>query len=634
MLGTEPKTQSTNGAPQIAPHRALVRSFGEVAAALGELKDLIPLLRMIAARICDLTGVPRCSVYLRDETTGLFRGQVGHADRDIDALVRRLVAASEADHFTQEILETKRPVIVANAQDDPRPIRATMRAWKVRSMLGVPMMLRGEVIGLVFLDAEDQAWTFTDNVIEVASTFADLAAAAIAQAQLTIDLRHSLDTVAKQNKLLRRSTAVDERLGALSVEAGGFGEIADAVAELTGKPCAIYDHEHRMLAKANPDWLDESEAPQMPDGSVWSMPEVADAVAALSKSRSRVLLPLPAARLHRRLLIAPVSVRDSEWGTLVVMEYGTRFTPLDLHIARRAAMSVSLEMSAERRAARGEWDARASLLGELIRGNRDSDSLERRAHYLGVELFASRVLCLITSADSRDGQLPTAAEVSAALTSATGGQVLATGVAEGVLFALDLDCDLPSREAIKQMRGHVEQTLQSLEARGGRLIAALSACCSGAPAYTRAYAETRQVLNCLTKIADPTDSSVLTADDLGPGRLLLASTNREEALRFSRDALGPILSNERGMLDLLDTLFVFFDCSRSVRRSAQVLSMHENTIRYRLARVEELTGLAVSESCDDQLTIQLALLILRISGEKPLGRETQNSEEPELVPAD
>src|SRR5262249_5628905 len=69
-----------------------------------------------------------------------------------------------------------------------------------------------------------------------------------------------------------------------------------------------------------------------------------------------------------------------------------------------------------------------------------------------------------------------------------------------------------------------------------------------------------------------------------------------------------------GMADLVKTLRVFFDNSRSVRRSAQQLGVHENTIRYRLARVEELTGLAVASDSEDQLTVQFSLLILRLTG--------------------
>jgi DNA-binding PucR family transcriptional regulator len=54
-----------------------------------------------------------------------------------------------------------------------------------------------------------------------------------------------------------------------------------------------------------------------------------------------------------------------------------------------------------------------------------------------------------------------------------------------------------------------------------------------------------------------------------------------------------------------------------VRRSAQALDVHENTIRYRLSRIQELTGLDVASSSDDQLTAQTALLILRIEGRLP-----------------
>jgi DNA-binding PucR family transcriptional regulator len=68
------------------------------------------------------------------------------------------------------------------------------------------------------------------------------------------------------------------------------------------------------------------------------------------------------------------------------------------------------------------------------------------------------------------------------------------------------------------------------------------------------------------------------------------------------------------MDDLLQTIKVFFDSSRSVRQSASALGVHENTIRYRLNRVHELTGLDVAADAQDQLTVQLVLLIRRLFG--------------------
>jgi sugar diacid utilization regulator len=601
--------------PTMSAHDAAIRAFSDVAGALSDMDDLDELLHLIASKICALAQVPRCSVYLRDDETGFFRGQIGHAERNIDAAVKRLVAGTEADRFTEEIVRSKGPVFVRNALEDPRPIRSTMRTWNIRAMLGVPMVLRGEVIGIFFLDDEGERHSFSDAITQLVSTFANLAAVAISQAQMTTELRRSLATVARQNTVLRRASAVDDRLSALALEGAGFAEIALAVAELTAKPCAIYDAKCRMLASATPSWLESSEAPHLPGPSTWAHPAVQAALGQLAATRN-VVEPVREAGLLHRYLVAPISTRETSWGLLAIIEHGTRFSPLDGHIARRAATQLTLEMSAERRVAHAEWDARASLVSELIRGNRDVPALERRAQYFGVDLAGPRVVCLVAAAAAGDGTLPAAAEISTAFREVGDDGVLAAGVAEGVVLTLDLDPALAGREAIAKVRARVERGLAQLAGRYA-LIAAISACCRDVRDYMRAFGEAKQVMTCLTTLADAQPSSVLTADDLGPGRLFLASADRADAERFARDALGALLAPQPGMGDLLRTLRVFFDSSRSVRHSAKDLDVHENTIRYRLARVEELTGLAVASSSEDQLTVQLALLILRICGWEP-----------------
>jgi hypothetical protein len=50
---------------------------------------------------------------------------------------------------------------------------------------------------------------------------------------------------------------------------------------------------------------------------------------------------------------------------------------------------------------------------------------------------------------------------------------------------------------------------------------------------------------------------------------------------------------------------------------AERLGVHENTIRYRLSRVEQLTGLAVTHDPDAQLQAHMALLVLELQGRVP-----------------
>ncbi|HVE23761.1 MAG TPA: helix-turn-helix domain-containing protein, partial [Sporichthya sp.] len=68
----------------------------------------------------------------------------------------------------------------------------------------------------------------------------------------------------------------------------------------------------------------------------------------------------------------------------------------------------------------------------------------------------------------------------------------------------------------------------------------------------------------------------------------------------------------------LVTLNAFLQCGRGVRRAADLLGVHPNTVRYRLANVEKLTGLQVTTDDDAYLTAQMAVLVLRLSGRLPL----------------
>jgi DNA-binding PucR family transcriptional regulator len=63
---------------------------------------------------------------------------------------------------------------------------------------------------------------------------------------------------------------------------------------------------------------------------------------------------------------------------------------------------------------------------------------------------------------------------------------------------------------------------------------------------------------------------------------------------------------------LLDTLERYLAERRSVIESARALFIHPNTLRQRLGRIEELTGLALDE--DDLLSLELAIKLARLHG--------------------
>ncbi len=597
------------GSREVA-YREAIRAFSDVAVALREVVDRDELLHLAARKMCELVGVSRCSVYLRDDDTGLYRGQVGHADHDIDPMIKRLTGGVEADGFTKEIVRLREPVVINDALRDPRAVRSTMRTWRVRSMMGVPMVLRDEVIGIFFLDSEDKAREFCELDRDLSSAFAELAAVAIYQGELLRELRESSQTVARQNQALRRAAAVDERFTRLVISGGSLREIAEAVTELTSKPCMICDPEMNTLASAAPE---RGGSAHLVGEDAGLRSQIGAEISRLATDKNSVIGPFPRAGVNVRLLVAPVTVRDGHWASLVLGEVGSPFSNFDLLIGRRVASIIALEMSAERRAALAEWNARASLAAELIRGNRDIAHVERRANFLGVSLDAPHVLALVSWRDGDLQQLPDAEEVVEAVQRvAPGTAVLATGVVEGIALILELPRDEPVAVGVDRIKADLSAAFFDLEPNG-RLVGGISMRCLGAEDYVRAYEQARQVVFCIDAYGPPGTIQVLSADDLGPGRLLLAGTDPAEARRFTEESIGPLIEDE-APAELLETLVCFFENGRSVRRSATALEVHENTIRYRLSRIEKLTGMDIAADCSAQLSAQIALLVLRLQG--------------------
>jgi Purine catabolism regulatory protein-like family/PucR C-terminal helix-turn-helix domain/GGDEF-like domain len=103
--------------------------------------------------------------------------------------------------------------------------------------------------------------------------------------------------------------------------------------------------------------------------------------------------------------------------------------------------------------------------------------------------------------------------------------------------------------------------------------------------------------------------SVVTSDEVASHELLLASVPGTVLRSFRERLLGPLQSyDERHRAELLPTLREFLACSGSWNACAAKMYVHVNTVRYRIRRIEELTGRDLS-SLDDQVDFFLALRI-------------------------
>ncbi len=94
--------------------------------------------------------------------------------------------------IVRKVVESGAPVLTTNAQADPRfDAQMSVAAYQLRSILCVPLKLKDDLIGVLYVDNRAHAGIFKENDLELISGFADQAAVAIDSARLFEDLQES-----------------------------------------------------------------------------------------------------------------------------------------------------------------------------------------------------------------------------------------------------------------------------------------------------------------------------------------------------------------------------------------------------------------------------------------------------------
>nr|WP_158097793.1 PucR family transcriptional regulator [Gordonia lacunae] len=134
-----------------------------------------------------------------------------------------------------------------------------------------------------------------------------------------------------------------------------------------------------------------------------------------------------------------------------------------------------------------------------------------------------------------------------------------------------------------------------------------------AAAISDGYEEALEVVACLDRFTAE-HTRILSVRDLGPARILVANGNIAAIRRYVEHVFGPLWTekSDSDMETLMTTLAQFSRDGHNVRRTAAALSVHENTVRQRLARVRKQTGLDVLNDPFAQLSVHTALAIIAL----------------------
>ncbi|MGR6318992.1 PucR family transcriptional regulator ligand-binding domain-containing protein [Micromonospora soli] len=172
----------------------------------------------------------------------------------------------------------------------------------------------------------------------------------------------------------------------------------------------------------------------------------------------------------------------------------------------------------------------------------------------------------------------------------------------GVLAVVSVPAQ-PMSTVLDTVRAGLTALVPALGA--GRLAVGISGPAAGVVALPGAVEEARHAWRAASDRPGP--ATVVSAGELASHLLLLAGVPTDTRRAFRDRLLGPLVEYDRVHdARLVHTLEAFLACSGSWTRCAELLHVHVNTLRYRIGRVEQLTGRDLNRF-EDRVDLFLAL---------------------------
>ena len=568
------------------------RTLSSVITLVSSSLELSPMLQGVVDLATEATGCHACFIYLLEgnelvirAASPVFRDAIGH------------VRFSVAEGLTGWVARHRTPEFIRDqAMRDPRmKYIPELEEERFQSMVAVPILARaGDTIGVIVLHTEAPR-EFAEDTVQLLVHIASLVSGVIENAQLYDRERRRVDVL----------TGLSELAGQVA-SASRATDVATTVATALAR---LLPADQCQLLRLDPDGESftvlASVPADLPAPGTRSAVELS--LTALGHSHGRGPAPAPWSGIAAGDLLAVPLIAGERIGLLLAARSGPAgFGEESAELARAAAHLTAVAIK------------RAELIEQLTTANTIKD------------LFEALSAGATTLAAAKAGQLRCDLRLPYLMVCARPARGLATSAPEWreAAEALGAGLDrLATRTAIESGPGPVralvapgqpgkppiEETLAACRELGAahRAVIGLSEWAGAPEEAGRAFREADDAATIAGALLP--DGGAIDYPRVGAYRYLVhIATADAPRDRMATAVQGLIAYDAKRRTSLLDTLERYLSERRSVIDCARALYVHPNTLRQRLARIEELTGLGLDR--EDLLSLELAIKLARLHG--------------------
>ena len=585
-----------------------ISGLQQIARRILSAGDLDDILFSISQETKRLLSADICGVFLRDQDQMEMRHCVGNHTRNI-AKIRLL----RGQGLAGRVFATGSHCVVddyLNSEIVSQEYAELVRAERIRSALGAPLRVNGELIGVLEVWRRRKS-TFTEADVRRLLALSSLTAIAIRNAELYETQKSALekltqanDQLQKQNEVIRLSAEITGTVIQALLDGGGLPAIARIVADYAHADVAFLTGDLQTMAGFHsPPWV------------LQRLPAIEGVVRKNGglPGNSTITVDLQDGWLSLRRVMAG---RDPA-GWICALSAAPPGGLHELAIGQ-AAMATALHHLEQRAAIQARAESVGAVLWDLLEGTAHArQAATARARELQVDLNGPlRVLHLTVvgmdeaSAGPTEQALKSIQDVvERALGKAGALRLMA---ARGhLLVAVVSACD----------SAQIKATLKAIddgivrEVGGLRTFWGVSAPCSGAGHLHAAHREAAATALMVRRLGF--GRNVAIHEELGVVGLLLKVKSDADLGQFVKDTLSKVIAHDAKHHGVLTkTVRAYFQCNCAQQATARKLYVHDKTVRYRLNQFEALTGLDLNRH-EDRMLVDLALGMHAIAGDEP-----------------
>jgi len=403
----------------------------------------------------------------------------------------------------------------------------------------------------------------------------------------------------EQTRIIEQSETIHRELTRAAIEAERIQDLAETLGKLINRAITIEDMEGHVLA----DYAlaQEEDTLRRTTRANWHSSAEFEAhlkqlgyLQMIHTTSTPIRIPaMPKIEVAARV-VCPIRLKDELVGLVWIIEGENELSELDMRAAEHAAIIIALQIAHQRALASFEAQLGYTFLDSLLEGRFEAtpQALER-ARLLGFDPEASYLVGILVLDEalplSREGLLH-----RARLARRLYERLKTLSVAPLLSFTLNRVCFLlpPKCSQYDMWKALAEKGVSLAFGQPHR----------GAEGIQRSYCEVLSLLIYL-----PPDSCHSYETLLLP-RVLLGDQEAQQA--FLERLLGHLRRQRNGEV-LLDTLLTWTRAGFSSSSVIEQMSIHLKTLRYRLARVEKLTTLDLSDP-ETRFQLQLASHLLSL----------------------